>query len=151
MLVELIIVLCHNITYITPRCFLPGESKAVDALEVEAEIKTLGGIFGKNAVNMFRPPYGQRSAEVLDVFKASGTKTILWNIDTQDWSRKITAPEVKDRLISLMLFWRSGIILFHDVHPKAAEILPDVFKAFGPDIVSFTDRFPAASSPGLSE
>lgn len=76
---------------------------------------------------MFRPPYGQRQIELVQFLSQSGSRVILWNIDSQDWSNKISAEEVKDRIKKLMLLKRHGIILFHDVHPKGLVALPDIF------------------------
>lgn len=77
--------------------------------------------FGNAYIAWFRPPYGQRLPESQGLFF---DKTILWNIDSQDWSSKINAAQVGDRVLSLMLLWRRGIILFHDIHSKAAPELP---------------------------
>ena len=88
---------------------------------------------GKDAIT-FRPPYGQRSPEITAFVEATGGKVVLWNIDSQDWHSKIAAPQMGDRVLTLMLLWRRGIILFHDVHGKARVALPgliDVAKKTG--------------------
>lgn len=72
----------------------------------------------------FRPPYGQRNPDIVKFLKDKNSQVILWNIDSQDWSSKMSSDEVSDRVETLMLFWRKGIILFHDIHPKAATTLP---------------------------
>lgn len=77
--------------------------------------------FGKKSESWFRPPYGQRLPESQGKYYA---KTVLWNIDSQDWNNSISAAQVSDRVLSLMLLWRRGIVLFHDIHPKAAVALP---------------------------
>ncbi|MFK7031652.1 polysaccharide deacetylase family protein [Flavobacterium oreochromis] len=83
----------------------------------------------------FRPPYGQRTEELAKSLGASQSKVILWNIDSQDWNAHITAREVADRQISLMLLWRRGILLFHDVHEKAQLAVPYILNYFkGTDI-----------------
>lgn len=78
----------------------------------------------------FRPPYGQRSVETVKYLKEKNCQVMLWNIDSQDWSNKMSAVQVKDRIVTLMLLWRSGIVLFHDIHPKAGELLPEIFTEF---------------------
>ncbi len=78
----------------------------------------------------FRPPYGQRNDEVISFLQEKNTKVMLWNIDSQDWNRKISSREVAHRMVSLMLLWRSGILLFHDIHPKALQALPIILKTF---------------------
>ncbi len=80
-----------------------------------------------NASCYFRPPYGQRDTQLLQMLKDSGCKVVLWNIDSQDWGH-INPQEMYDRIFTLSLLWRSGIILFHDVHTKSYEILPKFVK-----------------------
>ena len=67
----------------------------------------------------FRPPYGQRSEVLTAALKQAGEGVMLWNIDSQDWNRKLKDKDVEDRVITLMLLWRRGIILYHDIHPRA--------------------------------
>ena len=74
----------------------------------------------------FRPPFGQRTAEISAYSKENKSPVILWNIDTQDWNPMIRAEAAWGRLQKLMLVWRKGIVLFHDVHPKAEKILPSI-------------------------
>ncbi|NBF07201.1 polysaccharide deacetylase family protein [Pseudomonas sp. Fl4BN1] len=73
---------------------------------------------------LFRPPYGQRRSDSAGFFKAQGQQLMLWNIDSQDWSKKISAGAATQRVQTLMLLWRRGIILFHDTHAKAAQAVP---------------------------
>ena len=72
----------------------------------------------------FRPPYGQRSPEMVKHLGELGDPVVLWNVDSQDWNAKLPADRVGDRVFTLMLLWRSGIVLFHDVHPRALKALP---------------------------
>lgn len=74
-------------------------------------------------VPLFRPPYGQRRADSGPFFQQHGLRVVLWDIDSQDWSRQLSAQQVADRVLTLMLLWRQGIVLFHDVHSKAPTAL----------------------------
>lgn len=74
----------------------------------------------------FRPPYGQRTLEQAHYLAAHDGRVVLWNIDSQDWNAKLPAAAMQDRLVTLMLLWRRGILLFHDVHPKARQALPEL-------------------------
>ena len=86
----------------------------------------LQAVPGVMRLSWFRPPYGQRTPEMAGrVFR----HLVLWNIDSQDWRPHLSARQVRDRVLTLMLLWRKGIILFHDVHPLAAEALPSLFSA----------------------
>ncbi|GGA47574.1 polysaccharide deacetylase family protein [Dyella nitratireducens] len=75
-------------------------------------------------VPLFRPPYGQRRPDSGAFFAQHGLHVALWNIDSQDWNAKVDADQVKQRVLSLMLLWRHGIILFHDIHTKAQVAVP---------------------------
>jgi hypothetical protein len=48
-----------------------------------------------------------------------------------DWSTHVEADEVAGRKIALMLIKRHGVLLFHDIHPKAAVALRVIFKRIG--------------------
>lgn len=73
---------------------------------------------------LFRPPYGQRTAELSGFVTEQGSTVVLWNIDAQDWNATIAPEAMTDRLVSLMLLWRRGILLFHDIHDKVHVALP---------------------------
>lgn len=72
----------------------------------------------------FRPPYGQRRSDSGDFFKANGLKVALWNIDSQDWNSNVSGADAAQRVLTLMLVWRRGVVLFHDVHSKAQTAVP---------------------------
>lgn len=72
----------------------------------------------------FRPPYGQRRNDSGPFFKGNSLAVALWNIDSQDWNAKISEHDAAQRVLTLMLLWRSGVILFHDVHSKAIHAVP---------------------------
>jgi peptidoglycan/xylan/chitin deacetylase (PgdA/CDA1 family) len=87
----------------------------------------------------FRPPYGERTPEVLRSLARLGLTDVLWNIDSQDWQPTITAGQAADRVLTLMLQKRRGIVLFHDVHPKAVAALPVLWKALEGSTVRWMD------------
>lgn len=72
----------------------------------------------------FRPPYGQRRADSGPFFVKNGLSVALWNIDAQDWNASLDARQAGERVLTLMLLWRRGVILFHDSHGKAAAAIP---------------------------
>jgi peptidoglycan/xylan/chitin deacetylase (PgdA/CDA1 family) len=82
---------------------------------------------GQERLTLFRPPYGQRGDAVLKQLASSGLTDVLWNIDSQDWQAAVTPRLAAGRVVTLMLLWRRGILLFHDIHPKAREALPLVW------------------------
>lgn len=90
-------------------------------------------------VAWFRPPYGQRQADSAAFFQAQGLRVALWNIDSQDWSRKVSADAAAQRVLTLMLLWRRGVILFHDIHGKAPIAVPGLLRASRGSGVSWLD------------
>lgn len=72
----------------------------------------------------FRPPYGQRRSDSNVFFQQNHLGVALWNIDSQDWNNKVNGSSAGQRVLTLMLLWRHGVILFHDIHPKAQEAVP---------------------------
>ena len=83
---------------------------------------------------LFRPPYGQRKADSGAFFKAQSVQVALWNLDSQDWNAKVSSDDVVNRMLTLMLIKRHGVLLFHDIHPKANVALPSMFAALGSSV-----------------
>lgn len=84
----------------------------------------------KNELLYFRPPYGQRNKALVDYFTSKNSKIIFWNIDSRDWSSKLNVAQVAERQIKLMLLWRNGVLLFHDIHAKAQKAVPIIHNFF---------------------
>jgi peptidoglycan/xylan/chitin deacetylase (PgdA/CDA1 family) len=80
---------------------------------------------------LFRPPYGQRKADSGAFFQQQGLQVALWNLDSQDWNNQVDSEAVLNRMLTLMLIKRHGVLLFHDVHPKAKTALPLLFQELG--------------------
>ena len=83
---------------------------------------------------LFRPPYGQRKADSSAFFQAQTLKVALWNLDSQDWNDQVNINDITNRMLTLMLIKRHGVLLFHDVHPKAQAALPIMFDALGDSV-----------------
>ena len=79
----------------------------------------------RSRTNWFRPPYGERNDAVTKyAWSKYGASTLLWNIDSQDWRSNLSVQQIRDRVITLMLLWRSGVILFHDTKAVASQVVP---------------------------
>lgn len=84
-----------------------------------------------NALPLFRPPYGQRKTDSGAFFQQQGLQVALWNLDSQDWNKQVNSDNILNRMLTLMLIKRHGVLLFHDVHPKAKAALPLLFNEVG--------------------
>lgn len=82
-------------------------------------------------VPLFRPPYGQRKEDSGSYFESHSLRVALWNLDSQDWNSHVDINDITNRMITLMLIKRHGVMLFHDVHPKAKVALPKIFEEVG--------------------
>lgn len=91
-----------------------------------------------NVAPLFRPPYGQRQENSGAFFQSQSLGVMLWNLDSQDWNRSVHVDDIVNRMITLMLIKRHGVLLFHDIHPKAQAALPILFKEVG-DAVEWGD------------
>ncbi|MFI8559297.1 polysaccharide deacetylase family protein [Pseudomonas putida] len=72
----------------------------------------------KQYVPLFRPPYGQRRADGEAFMASQGLQVSLWDIDAQD-ETGLSAEASAQRVMTLMLLWRKGVIQFHDSLSKA--------------------------------
>lgn len=90
-------------------------------------------------VPAFRPPYGQRPPDSGPFFRQLGLKVVLWSIDSHDWDDALTADDVEARVMSLMLLWRRGFVLFHDVHARSRMVVPRLISWLAHDGISWID------------
>jgi len=79
-------------------------------------------------VPLFRPPYGQRRGDSAEFFKAEGLNVALWTMDSQDMTSGLTAEQSAHRVLTLMLLWRHGVIVFNDTLDKVHTALPWLLK-----------------------
>jgi peptidoglycan/xylan/chitin deacetylase (PgdA/CDA1 family) len=90
-------------------------------------------------VPAFRPPYGQRTPDSGPYLKTHGEKLVLWNIDSHDWDDSLKVADVEQRVMSQMLLWRRGVILFHDFFPRAQKVVPHLVSWLAHDGVTWAD------------
>jgi len=67
----------------------------------------------ENYVPLFRPPDGQRRSDAQGFFEAQGLQVALWDIDPQDGAGKLKGSQSAQRVLTLMLLWRHGVINFN--------------------------------------
>ena len=91
---------------------------------VQRSLNLVEQVLPDNFVPLFRPPYGHRRADSGDYFRSQHLRVSLWNIDARDDNARLTAEQISDRALTLMLLWRRGTVVFHDVASKAQSALP---------------------------
>ncbi|QXH47799.1 polysaccharide deacetylase family protein [Pseudomonas xanthosomatis] len=73
-------------------------------------------------VPLFRPPYGQRRSDGESFMASQQLRVSLWDIDAQD-DGPLSAEASAQRVLTLMLLWRKGVIQLRDSLPKAQPAL----------------------------
>ena len=95
--------------------------------EIEKTEEVISSITGKRTTAM-RPPYGASNETVIKVIKDNNSVSILWSIDTLDWSDREVSSILKNVTDNL----RPGdIILMHSNGDKGvtADALPSIIEA----------------------
>jgi peptidoglycan/xylan/chitin deacetylase (PgdA/CDA1 family) len=104
-----------------------GKSSRTEALQsLQRTNELISGITGKPCL-IVRPPFGQTSQRVKELIHSQGWHEIMWDSDSRDWENKNP-----DRILYRVMRSVSpgSIVLFHDIHPGAAQMLPTLIKAF---------------------
>ena len=101
---------------------LSKETGAPLDLEIRETDQLLRAIPGAHS-NLFRFPYGARTAVQLQAIRAYHLRSVLWNIDSLDWADPVPSS-VADRVLRTIGQEHRGIILFHDIHDRAGKVLP---------------------------
>ncbi|MGF6557565.1 peptidoglycan/xylan/chitin deacetylase (PgdA/CDA1 family) [Pseudomonas sp. S30_BP2TU TE3576] len=78
----------------------------------------------ENYVPLFRPPDGQRRSDAEVFFKTQGLQVALWDIDAQDGAGKLKGNPSAQRVLTLMLLWRHGVINFNVKQDGVKTALP---------------------------
>lgn len=99
----------------------PGYTQEID------ETSKLLAYIMKAEPTVFRPPYGATNDAILSLTQAKHLKSMIWNIDSLDWSDPVPAS-IEQRVLQEVQQAGHGIILFHDIHKRALEILPDLIE-----------------------
>jgi len=104
---------------VLPKLSEPAYTKEIDSTN------TLLTYIAKTNPILFRPPYGATDDAILDKIQADNMRTIIWNIDSEDWADPVPAS-VANRVLTEAHKQKHGIILFHDIHKVGLEALPTI-------------------------
>ncbi len=75
----------------------------------------------------FRPPYGARNDKVMAQIDAHHLRSVVWNIDSEDWADPLPAS-IAHRVVQEAESAGRGIILMHDIHARTVEALPALIR-----------------------
>jgi len=124
---------------------LPKLDEAALSRELDSTNTLLTYIL-KSPPVLFRPPYGATNAEILGKIQADNMKTVIWNVDSEDWADPVP-NSVAQRVITEVEKQHRGIILFHDIHKVGIEALPTVIETLQGDGYKFVSWNGTAFAP----
>jgi peptidoglycan/xylan/chitin deacetylase (PgdA/CDA1 family)/tetratricopeptide (TPR) repeat protein len=105
---------------------LPKLTDAQRESEIDRTNLLLEKVIG-HKTDLFRAPYGARNKEILAQVTEEGMKSVMWNVDSEDWADPI--PEsIAMRVLHEMNQSHRGIILFHDIHKQGVLALSPVIE-----------------------
>jgi len=129
---------------------LPKLEPAAYTKEIDSTNQLLKYILKTSPV-LFRPPYGASNKGVLSAVESEQLKSMIWNIDSMDWADPVSSS-VAQRVLTEVDRAGRGIILFHDIHKRALEVLPqliETLQAQGYRFVSWSgDGFSTSETRG---
>ncbi len=105
---------------------LPKLAESGYTQEIEETNKLLASIL-KTEPTVFRPPYGATNDAILSLTQAKHLKSMIWNVDSLDWADPVPAS-IEQRVLQEVQRTGHGIILFHDIHKRTLELLPDLIE-----------------------
>ncbi len=98
------------------------EGKMIE--EIEECDKKIEAITGKE-VTLFRPPYGDYNAKVIETMDKQKHYTVQWSVDSLDW-KDLTKEEIYKRVTDNI--HPGAIVLFHNAAKNTPAALPDILK-----------------------
>ena len=91
--------------------------------EEAANTEALLDAAGRNGDALFRFPYGARNDGALTTIEALKLRSMMWNVDSLDWSDPIP-KSIAARVLGELDKQQRGIVLFHDIHARTVQALP---------------------------
>ncbi|MBC3363128.1 polysaccharide deacetylase family protein [Pseudomonas sp. SWRI154] len=91
---------------------------------VRRSVDLVKGKLPENYVPLFRPPQGQRRGDAQSFFRTQGLQVALWDIDPQDSTNRLKPEQSAQRVLTLMLLWRHGVINFNAKQDAVKTAMP---------------------------
>ncbi|MEV0895855.1 endo-1,4-beta-xylanase [Actinoplanes sp. NPDC049802] len=108
-----------NHSYTHPHMLTLSQAQMTSELSrTQSAIQSAGG----GTPVLFRPPYGETNATLESAASALGMRTILWDVDSQDWNGATTA-QIVQRAGTLT---NGQIILMHDQYAATLAAVPQI-------------------------
>ncbi|MBK5352435.1 polysaccharide deacetylase family protein [Pseudomonas sp. TH41] len=106
---------------------------------VRRSVELVKGKLPENFVPLFRPPDGQRRSDAEGFFTSQGLRVALWDIDAQDGAGKLKGNQSGQRVLTLMLLWRHGVINFNAKQDAVKTAMPWLITQTAPSGIGWED------------
>ncbi len=106
--------------------FTHGLMSKFETLKVRQEAtqtESLLDAAGRSGEALFRFPYGARNEAALATIEALKMRSMMWSVDSLDWSDPIP-KSIAARVLAELEKRQRGIVLFHDIHARTVQALP---------------------------
>lgn len=80
------------------------------------------------AYPIFRFPYGNSTPALINDLTKMGIASFYWHVDSEDWKSKRSTSELIDYTMGQVRAKSGGVILFHDIHKRTAQMLPQFLR-----------------------
>lgn len=97
-----------------------------------ADTETLLDAAGRSGPLLFRFPYGARNAGTLSAIEALHLRSMMWSVDSLDWSDPVPRS-IADRVLTELDRAQRGVVLFHDIQGRTVKALPLVLDQLAAD------------------
>ena len=124
-----------NHTYRHPNLTTLTSAKIREELQLTE--KRIAAAMGDH--KLFRPPYGAHNAKVDAVVAELGYRSILWNVDTVDWSKVFQPDRWVAHGFEQVKARKSSVVLNHDIHSSTANNLDSFIRRIKELRVTFAE------------
>jgi peptidoglycan/xylan/chitin deacetylase (PgdA/CDA1 family) len=100
-----------------------GKNRAQIYDGLNAIIKTVGWVYP-----VFRFPYGNSTAALKNDLTKMGIGSFYWNVDSEDWKSTRNSAQLLAYTMGQVRSQKGGVVLFHDIHERTTQILPQFLK-----------------------
>lgn len=109
----------------------PEHFASLDTSQLEKQFSQTDAVMTQIGVDpyLFKPPGGSYNAEVVEIARRWGMRTVMWSIDTHDWVASKTAKEITKSVLSQAK--PGALVLMHDGggdQSATVKALPDIIK-----------------------
>ncbi len=96
-------------------------------------------------IKILRPPFGAYNAMVEQVAQELGYRTVLWNVDTQDWDPEYQHRWVEHAMRQIMK-QEQNVVLAHDIQTttvtKVGALIAQIQKLPGSSFIGYSELLP---------